>query len=60
MYLTRLGNAIYAIRIYLGYQVGQLPVSEQAAREVLSLPMFPGLTFEEQERVAYGLKNCLK
>ena len=44
----------------LGYQLGQLPVSEQVAREVLSLPMFPGLTFEEQERVAYGLKNCLK
>ncbi|HEY9871906.1 MAG TPA: DegT/DnrJ/EryC1/StrS family aminotransferase, partial [Candidatus Obscuribacterales bacterium] len=27
----------------LGYQVGQLPVAEQACNEVLSLPMFPEL-----------------
>lgn len=43
----------------LGYQRGQLPESEQASREVLSLPMFPGLTVEEQERVAYALKDAL-
>ncbi|WP_013322077.1 DegT/DnrJ/EryC1/StrS family aminotransferase [Gloeothece verrucosa] len=44
---------------YLGYQQGQLPRSEQACQEVLSLPMFPDLTFEEQEQVAYSLKDCL-
>ncbi|MGK7874157.1 MAG: DegT/DnrJ/EryC1/StrS family aminotransferase [Xenococcaceae cyanobacterium] len=43
----------------LGYQVGQLPVSEQAAREVLSLPMFPNISFEEQQQVAYRLKDLL-
>lgn len=43
----------------LGYQVGQLPNSEKASYEVLSLPMFPGLTLEEQQQVAYCLKNCL-
>ena len=43
----------------LGYQARQLPVSEQAAREVLSLPMFPGISEEEQEQVAYRLKDCL-
>ena len=43
----------------LGYQKGQLPVTEQAAREVLSLPMFPGITETEQERVVYTLKDCL-
>jgi dTDP-4-amino-4,6-dideoxygalactose transaminase len=43
----------------LGYQPNQLPVSEQLAREVLSLPMFPELTLEQQEQVTLGLKNCL-
>lgn len=43
----------------LGYQLGQLPVAEQVCREVLSLPMFPELLREQQERVIYGLKDCL-
>ena len=43
----------------LGYKLGMLPMTEKAAREVLSLPMFPGITFEEQQQVAYCLKDCL-
>ena len=43
----------------LGYKPGTLPQTEQAAQEVLSLPMFPGITFEEQQQVAYSLKDCL-
>ena len=43
----------------LGYRQGQLPAVEQAAREVLSLPMFPGISEAEQERVAYTLKDSL-
>ncbi len=43
----------------LGYQPGQLPVAERACREVLSLPMFPELTTEQQEQVVYSLKDCL-
>ncbi|MDJ0718449.1 MAG: DegT/DnrJ/EryC1/StrS family aminotransferase [Prochloraceae cyanobacterium] len=43
----------------LGYPKGQLPVSEQVAREVLSLPMFPEIYFEEQEQVAYSIKHSL-
>jgi dTDP-4-amino-4,6-dideoxygalactose transaminase len=39
----------------LGYRAGALPVAEQAAREVLSLPMYPELTAAQQERVVAEL-----
>ncbi|WP_084202419.1 DegT/DnrJ/EryC1/StrS family aminotransferase [Rubidibacter lacunae] len=44
---------------YLGYRAGQFPYAERVAREVLSLPMFPGLTADEQERVALALKDAI-
>ncbi len=44
---------------HLGYRPGQLPKAEQVSREVLSLPMFPELTAEQQERVALALKDSL-
>lgn len=40
----------------LGYAEGDFPVTERVAREIVSLPMFPGLTVEQQERVAAGVK----
>jgi dTDP-4-amino-4,6-dideoxygalactose transaminase len=43
----------------LGYQLGQLPVAEQACHEVLSLPIFPELSIEQQDQVIYSLKDCL-
>jgi aminotransferase EvaB len=39
----------------LGYEPGALPETELAAREVLSLPIFPGLTQIEVEQVIDGV-----
>jgi dTDP-4-amino-4,6-dideoxygalactose transaminase len=38
---------------------GSFPITEQVSHEVLSLPMFPELTIDEQQRVAYALKDAL-
>ncbi|SCA58775.1 UDP-2-acetamido-2-deoxy-3-oxo-D-glucuronate aminotransferase [Chlamydiales bacterium SCGC AB-751-O23] len=43
----------------LAYQKGSLPHAEKAASEVLSLPMHPYLTEEDQSRVVKGLKEVL-
>jgi dTDP-4-amino-4,6-dideoxygalactose transaminase len=42
-----------------GYKEGQLPITEQASNEVLSLPMFPELSEEQQNQVVYSLKDCV-
>jgi dTDP-4-amino-4,6-dideoxygalactose transaminase len=43
----------------LGYATGAFPESERAAAEVLALPIFPQLTFEEQEIVVAGIADFL-
>jgi dTDP-4-amino-4,6-dideoxygalactose transaminase len=35
---------------------GMLPVTEKAATEILSLPIFPELTFQEVQKVAGEVK----
>ena len=39
----------------LGYRDGDFPESERASREVISLPVFPELKREHQERVAQAI-----
>jgi len=39
---------------------GSMPVSERAAGEILSLPIYPGITVEQQERVAEVVRGALR
>ncbi len=41
----------------LGHKEGDFPVAEKAAREILSLPMYPQLSFEEQRQVAQKVQE---
>ena len=50
---------LQAVYQNLGYPVGSFPNTERVSHEVLSLPMFPELTFEEQQRVIYALKDAI-
>ena len=45
---------------YLGVGKGSLPVSETNTEMVISLPMFPELTEEEQRTVASTLIDCIE
>ena len=41
----------------MGYKVGDFPVCEKAAAEIISLPMFPQLTADQQARVTEEVLN---
>ena len=45
---------------HLGYREGTLPVAEVAAREILSLPIYPGITSSQQERIAQMLRDAIQ
>ncbi|NIM96829.1 MAG: transcriptional regulator, partial [candidate division Zixibacteria bacterium] len=42
----------------LGYKEGDLPVAERKAKEVISLPIYPELTTEEQNFVIEIVKGA--
>jgi aminotransferase EvaB len=44
---------------HLGYREGDLPHTELAAREIFSLPMYPTLSQEDQDRVGSALHEVL-
>jgi dTDP-4-amino-4,6-dideoxygalactose transaminase len=58
-----IGNAVYyplALHLqpcfaHLGYQPGALPVSEAATDSVISLPIYPELTREQQDAVIHAV-----
>lgn len=45
---------------HLGYTWGSLPESEKASREVLSLPMHPFLSDEDQDKIVEAIRSLLK
>ena len=44
----------------LGYKSGDFPITEAVASEIVSLPMFPSLTVEQQKAVGDGLKRFVQ
>jgi dTDP-4-amino-4,6-dideoxygalactose transaminase len=44
----------------LGFRPGDFPVSEEAASQVLSLPMFPGLSANQQEQVVRNVVSAMR
>ena len=44
---------------HLGYKEGDFPVSERLAKEIVSLPMYPSLTTDEQQRVSDAIAQIL-
>lgn len=63
-----IGNRVYYPRPlhlmecfkHLGYQPGELPVAEQACDEVLSLPIYPEMTFEQQDEVVEAIREYFR
>ncbi|WP_343319813.1 DegT/DnrJ/EryC1/StrS family aminotransferase [Arthrobacter sp. TMP15] len=45
---------------YLGQGEGDFPVAERAAGRILSLPLFPHITLEQQRRVVQSLAETLR
>ncbi len=45
---------------YLGYKKGDFPIAETASEQVLSLPIYPGLTDTEQEQIAEVIQQTLQ
>ena len=44
----------------LGYKQGDFPVTEKVAGEIVSLPMFPQMKSEQQDRVASEIARFLQ
>jgi dTDP-4-amino-4,6-dideoxygalactose transaminase len=44
---------------YLGYEPGSLPETERAGRETFSLPLWPGIPLEAQERVVDVVRSAV-
>ena len=48
------------VHAHLGWNKGSLPITERNTELVISLPMFPELTLDEQKTVASTLIQCIE
>lgn len=63
-----IGTSVHFIPLHLhslyqrqcGYRPGQFPNAEKQFSSALSLPLFPGLTFDEQDRVIQALHDIAR
>jgi dTDP-4-amino-4,6-dideoxygalactose transaminase len=53
--------ALHVAKAYenLGFHAGEFPVAERAAKHILSLPMFPGMTHQQQDRIVGEVLKAL-
>lgn len=42
---------------YLGYQAGAFPITERYAKEILSIPLYNGMTLEEQDYIINAIND---
>jgi len=52
--------ALPSARPYRSYARETYPCAEQLAREVVNLPVYPGLSLEKAEYIADSVRRCLK
>lgn len=45
---------------FLGYREGDFPVAERISRSVLAIPIYPELTFQDQEDIVEEIRQALK
>jgi len=45
---------------HLRYRVGDFPVTERISRECITLPLFPEMSFQQQDRVLEALRDVLE
>ena len=45
---------------FLGHQKGAFPIAEEASRQIVSLPLYPGITPTQQEIVSNALHNAIR
>jgi dTDP-4-amino-4,6-dideoxygalactose transaminase len=45
---------------YLGYQLGDFPHTEALSQQIVSLPMFPGMTQEQIHQVVNAVASAVR
>lgn len=45
---------------FLNYKVGDFPIAEKTANQVINLPLYPGITKDQVQTVASTIEHCFK